>query len=55
MTFSCLDRSSGYGAKNGGGGFSDCLPGGAGGGGGSVEFGLGELSAYTRAAATESA
>lgn len=55
MTFNCRDSFSGYGAKNGGGGLDDFLPDGAGGDGGSVEFGLGELSAYTLAAAKLSA
>lgn len=55
VTFSCLDRFSGYGARNGGGGSADCLPRGAGGIGGMVDAGFGDVRAYTRAAAMLSA
>lgn len=50
VTLSCLDSLSGYGSKNAGGGWSECLD-----AGGIVEFGRGEVKAYTRAAAKLSA
>ena len=55
VTFSLLESLDGYGDRKGGGGSSACMPGGAGGVGGIVVCGFGDVSAYTRAAATESA